>query len=348
MNRDRSFTSRTLAIAGLTSVMLISQGCTTLSEKFVGKEHEDIAPFAQKTVEVLAVENIQIRDNEMVYLRFYIDDTFVQLDDLQSHITRIDDYRDEIIAYSIDLVRITELYENEADRVSAYADRIEQHVGPIALNKLHIPEDTWKNVVSDIRSEETLLGALRQFQPVINMAARKFDAMISKVEKELVIATREEFDRRIQEEFEHVLEFLMTQQGIRDELLEAMNAIDKYRRGDKQAIASFRKQDAPVKKLFNSDTPNEKQLKQIEVELRERISHSTSLLSEMDKDVADYKETRAELDKKETEVFEALSVARLQIATWTQAHQALANGVKDPGEWMELSIKAAKLVSSVI
>ena len=72
------------------------------------------------------------------------------------------------------------------------------------------------------------------------------------------------------------------------------------------------------------------------------------LVTELNSDYANYEHARAELDRKEAEIFDALTVARLQIATWTLAHLALANGVKTPGEWMTLSVEAAKLAGSVL
>ncbi len=78
--------------------------------------------------------------------------------------------------------------------------------------------------------------------------------------------------------------------------------------------------------------------------LRKRIKQSNTLITEMRPDYADYERVREELDRKELELRASLKVARVQITTWTLAHQALANGVKDPGEWLELSVKAAELL----
>ena len=44
----------------------------------------------------------------------------------------------------------------------------------------------------------------------------------------------------------------------------------------------------------------------------------------------------------EIEILDALTIARLQIETWTKAHHALASGVKKPGDLMQLTVKAAK------
>ena len=348
MERSHIPTSRFIWNLVIISTLLFSQACTSVSEKFTGKKQEEITPFAQKTVEVLVVENIQIRDNELIHLRRYVDDSFVELDELQLHMEQVKRYRDKLIAYSIDLVRLTELYENDEERVAAYADRIEQNVGTDEFNRLGISDQEWASILVDIRSQDSLLDALRTFQPVINIAARDFEALISRIETDLVVAVRKEFDRRIETNFLEVNEFLLRQHDIRNELLAAMIAIDKYRLGDEQAIAEFRQTKTPISKLFASSSPSEKQLLKIEANLQERIKNSTALITELKPDYANYQHARAELDRKEAEVFDALTVARLQIATWTLAHQALANGVKAPGEWMELSVGAARLAGSVL
>lgn len=43
-----------------------------------------------------------------------------------------------------------------------------------------------------------------------------------------------------------------------------------------------------------------------------------------------------------SEVLSALTVARLQIVAWTRAHQAMAQGVKDPGKFLEIALQTAE------
>ena len=97
-----------------------------------------------------------------------------------------------------------------------------------------------------------------------------------------------------------------------------------------------------MSKIFTSNAPNEERLTVLEGDLRERVKYSTLLIAELNLDYANYVKTRAELDQKEIEILEALTIARLQIETWTQAHHALANGVKKPGDLMQLTVNAAK------
>jgi len=324
------------------ALLLLGQGCTSVTKKFTGEEHEEITPFAQKTVDVLVVENIQIRDNELLHLRRYVDDTFVELDELQRHMNQVKGYRDKLVEYSIDLVRLTEQYSKESERIAAYASHLEQIIRKTELSRLGISEAEWSEILANIRDQETFLDALRGFQPVITAASRDFDALITRIETELLVATRKEFDRRIELNFLEVNELLLILHNKRKELLAAMIALERYRGGDTKAIANFRQNNAPIRKIFTSDAPNEERLTALESDIRERIKYSTLLIAEMETDYANYVKTRAELDQKEIEVLEALTIARLQIETWTQAHHALANGVKKPGDLMQLTVNAAK------
>lgn len=62
---------------------ITSYGCTTNKQnKTSDREHENIAPFAENTLEMLGLEKVQVRDNELIYLRPYVDEKFHALDEL--------------------------------------------------------------------------------------------------------------------------------------------------------------------------------------------------------------------------------------------------------------------------
>ena len=320
------------------SLLPLGQGCASIA----GSEREEIKPFAQTTVDVLVIEDIQIRDNQLIYLRRYVDDSFVQLDELQRYMRQIRLYKNKLVEYSIDLVRLTEEYEQESERVAAYASHLEQMVGITELNQIGVSEAEWSEILTGIRSQDTFLNALRGFQPLIIAATVDFAALITRIESELLEAMRKEFDRRIESSFREVNHLRLILHNKRKELLAAMIAVERYRAGNKNAIANFRQTSTHLDQEFTSDTPDQGQLELLELDLRERIRYSTALIAETDGDYAIYEKTRTELNQKETEILEALTIARLQIETWTQAHHALSRGVKKPGELMQLTVNAAK------
>jgi hypothetical protein len=74
---------------------------------------------AQKTVEVIGVNNMLLHDDELVWLRKFADNDFAELDRLQLLLEGLDFFRSKIVSYSIELVRVSELY-----REGFYGSRI--------------------------------------------------------------------------------------------------------------------------------------------------------------------------------------------------------------------------------
>ncbi|MGI9341873.1 MAG: hypothetical protein ACR2QV_03435 [Gammaproteobacteria bacterium] len=323
----------------------LTQGCQTVTEGFTPQERTEITPFAQKTVEVIAVDNIQLRDDELLYLRQYVDDTFTELDRLQDLLKRVDVFRDRIITYSVELVRVSELYQTDAERVAAYADSLDVNFRDQVINNLEVSEQEWNAVLADVREQQDLLGALRAVQPILTKATEYYDRLMTDIETTVLFGVRAEFDLRIQAEYAELLEFTERYYRYRDETLDAINMLDDYERGDEDAYRRLREKNYVIGKiLVDTDTPSQKQIDTMWRTLQEELTTNTEFGRNFDKDLDDYVATRSELDRKEAEVLADLSVARLQFVTWARAHQALANGVKEPGKWMELSIKAAQLV----
>ena len=326
----------------LLSLALVLCGCTTIDSSLSGSELNQIRPFAQKTVDVMVVEDIRVRDDELIHLRPYVDDSFVELDALQRRMRHIRQYRQKLVEYSIELVRINEEYDKAPAKIEAYADHLESMVGLPELEQIGISEEEWNAILAEVRSQSNFLDALRSFQPVITAATLDFTTVINSIESDLLPAARQEFDRRIESNFREVNQLRLILHEIRKELLAGMIAVETYHDGDAAAIAEFRQESSRLNGVFMSDTPTEAQLDEIRGRLREQIGDSTRLIAEMDADFAIYEKTRVELDQKEAEILKALTVARLQIDTWTRAHNALSQGAKMSGEIMQLTVKAAK------
>jgi hypothetical protein len=328
---------------------MISTGCTSYNKGLAGTEHEDITPFAQKTVEVLGVQNIRLHDSDLVYLRQYVDPSFVELDRLQEMLDLTDGFRDRVISYSIDLVRVTEMYDTDKDKVAAYADGVDYQLRGRAMDVLEISEQEWDEIISDIRGQPNLLAALRAIQPILNDAARFYEVLLTEIEKDVLVEVRAEFDRRILIEFSTPLEFLDNYYNWRDEILTGLNLIYAYRRGDTAAAEGLRNGYIVTdRSLLPKGEFTAKDVDAIDSALREALMQNTALLEQFDREIDDFKKARDELDRKEAGVLTDLALARIQFQTWARAHQALANGVKEPARWMELSLNAAGLLGRAL
>jgi len=348
ISREEQLIPRVLTLSGLLLLAIVSAGCTTVKEGFGGTEREDITPFAQKTVEVVGVGNIRLRDDELLYLRLYVDESFEALDYLQELLIRMDTFQDKVITYSVDLVRVTELYKNDAEQVAAYAQSLDDNLRAPVTGYLAVTEQEWEAVLADVRGQKDLLAALRAVQPILTKAGDYFEELVVEMEATIIFDVRTEFDLRIQAEYESLLTFADKHYRYRDELLDVAIHLDDYERGDKDAITRLRAKDYIVDlSTLPNDSPTQAQVRKTGQILLEELQMTTEIGRNLEPDIADYIATRAELDRKETEVLADMGLARVQFVTWSRAHQALAAGVKDPGEWMELSIKAAKIVKEV-
>jgi hypothetical protein len=298
---------------------------------------------------VIGVDNLRLRDDELLYLRVYVDESFVALDHLQDLLIRMDTFQDKVITYSVDLVRVTELHKTDADQVSAYAQSIDDNLRAPVTGYLGVSEQDWDAVLADVRGQEDLLGALRAVQPIVTRAGDYFEELVTEMEATVIFEVRTEFDLRIQDEYAQILRFLSKQYAYRDELMDVASHMDDYERGDEDAIARVRAKDYIVDlSTLPNDSPTQAQLRETGRILLEELQLTTEVARNLEPDVEGYKATRAELDRKEGEMLVDISLARVQFVTWSRAHQALAAGVKDPGSWMELSIKAAKIVKDVL
>ena len=351
MTSDSTAGSGTLLILAAVAVLVTTgTACTSTGGGMRGREYADITPFAQTTVEVVGLQNIRLRDSDLVYLRPYADDEdFVELNQLQALLDQTDTFRDRVISYSVDLVLVTEMHTSEKDTVAAYADSIDSLLKDSVIDAEILSEQGWNEILTDIRAAPDFLAALRAFQPVINEAGTFYDDLLTEIESEVLVEVRAGFDRRIMAEYGPPIRFLESYIGRRDEIFAGLVLTDVYRHGDAAAADRLREGNIVLdRSLIPKGAFTTKDIDAIEKALRDELTVNTNMLDQIKEDDADFQATRAELDRKEAEVIASLGLARLQFLTWARSHQALANGVEEPGKWMELSVKAGKLLSKAL
>ena len=136
---------------------------------------------------------------------------------------------------------------------------------------------------------------------------------------------------------------------MRDEYMAALRLLHAYRRGDAGALDELRaRENSILRSRIPEGKLSEAQFEKLDNDLADWIIEAGAIRKEFESDVADYEKARAELDRIEATVIADLAIARLQFATWARSHQALANGVRDPAKWMDLTLKAAGAVKAAL
>ncbi len=340
--------SRIIRVIILVASFNLITACASVSENVFGSEHENVMPFAEQTVQSLGGENLDFRAAEFGYLRVLYDEEALPLAKLSEQLQLADRFRSGIVQYSVELLRIAEMPGAEEAQVSAYAATF-MDIRPQFVTWLQVDEGEYDAVVESIRAETTLLGALRKAQPLLDRGGQKFDDFALQIEEVTLVAAVAYLDATIEDHFEIFMDYNKLSVIRRDEILAGLTLLRKYRRGDERALDQLREAKIVLNKdLAIPSSPTETQLRAIEDYLLAETRVDHELANYMSADVTAYLQAHAELEREEAEVLAALTVARLQIVAWTRAHQAMSQGVKDPGNWLKIALAAAERTKQVL
>ena len=175
---------RRLPLVSLISLatLTLAGGCTSVRQGLIGEKHENIAPFAEQTFASLGLERIDIRADELIYLRSIIDRDAIAIVNLRELLARADDFRDEIVYYSVGLLRVSEMQQSDQERIEALIGLISDESRAQFIRQANLDQSLMQDVVRNMRAEEDLLGALGQMQPLIDASGNYFEDLLRKIE----------------------------------------------------------------------------------------------------------------------------------------------------------------------
>ncbi len=323
-------------IATLALFVFTASGCASVKEGIVGEEHEDVGPFAEATIELMTRAQLDFDEADLVYLRTYYDANEAAMQRLTEVLYRIDDYRADIIDYSVELVRISETYGTEAAKCNALAELVADGAQERLIRDHQISAEEYLAMADSLRGQTGFLACLRTLQPMIVRSGDAFADMIFKAETVLLPEMIDILDTGIKREYATVLAQLDVVYERRDELFRGLQAIHSYRKGNKDALQVLNTGTAVTNPAFRLPaTPSDAQLERTKDHIIEQLQKEEAILAMLVGDEADYIATYAELEAEERAILKGLDIARRQVLAWVRAHQALADGVRDPGKWLK-------------
>lgn len=335
-----------------TSLLLLfvlgAYGCASVKTGLVGERHENLAPFAATTVEFLGSASVDFRENELIYLREFYDSDTREISRLKNLLGRVDAFRDEIVFYSVELVRIADEDQAETEKSAELADALMGEFRESYLRHTDMSPADFDATVVAIRQQESLLDALQLLQPLIVKTGDYFENLIREAEDEAMPDARSLLDAAIEEEYGTIKRQLEIIYERRNELLNGLQMIRAFRRGDDQALQGFNGSTILANKSYALPVnPSDAELDRTKSYVIQQLQEEEVILGLLERDVSDYIATRAELDAEEAEIVDGLNLARRQIITWIRAHELLAAGVRDPGRWFKAALQVAEGIRKV-
>lgn len=331
-----------VAMIAVCTVFLLT-ACASVTTKFVPKTKENVGVFADTTLTMLSGLDFGFNRNEAVYLREFFNPEGGEEKQLLTNNKALNEAFKNILKYSLQLVIIAETYEQESDRVAAYADYLAE-ADPAVAEERGLDKSYYVELVKKIRSQEKFLDALKTAQPIISAMTYYVNSKLD--EKQAVIeALADIIEVRIDKEYAEVIRYQETLEEEKYAVLRSMEHLYNTYVGVPEAFNRLLA-DGAIRdnKLIPSGKPSNENLMKISDHLRTRLNAIHLIGQEIKPDWDDYRATHRELDTIYAEGMNRMNKVRLMTLVWLRAHQKMAAGVVSPAEWFNVQELPSQLI----
>jgi hypothetical protein len=315
-------------------MVLILFGMITGCSTFKKTTEANLTPFAEQTITMAGNVNYGFMSVRAVYTRQYLEQTpeVVELVNMTQDIRKI---MRGIVAYSIQVVTLSQASKEGPERAQGLADFIEELVKPVVEQKSHelsFDEAKLNERLENIRKQETLLDALRVAQPLIDEVSRVAEAYFDeyKVQKDTTI---DALSQAIDEEFEAVLNYELFLRESQAYVLTNLELLYEYWKGDEAALETIIQRETPaLSKINMTDGLDNRELIQAEDILIERILVINTLRSNIKPRLDMYAMQKKELRDLDFEMNQILQRTKAAVMVWQRTHRAMAAGITYPAD----------------
>ncbi len=314
---------------------------------FQSKQRLDLSPFANSMISVAGDIQYSLFQHRLVTVRKLAKGP--EVEKFALYIDKLRRVIRGIIAYSIEIVTVSESNMSAKEKAGALADYLESLKQPLLekpIPEWHFTAGQLDTIVINVRSQKKFLDALGAAQPLIDEVAR--------VTGELTEASKTQLDAAYQEINEDwTNEYsgaIWATDIIKKHQLGILTALyhgSQYVRGNQSSLDSFYVYDPLARKIYSEGH-------QLDVEeilaVEKRLYHNLGVIQDMkqlfQQDMIDYEEGLLELDETKQVYNDALRKARVAILMWSRAHLQLSRGVTEPAaiDIMQLMLGTAKKV----
>jgi hypothetical protein len=335
---------RWTALLLVACMILPSLGCS----HFTPSTSANLAPFAEQTLAMAGSFEHSLGQGRLVYARHLAQGPETtrykeSLGELQGHIRGI-------VAYSLQVVTVAESglsSDEKASELAGFLDALLDRIGSDADVRTSLSEESVRAIIESVRSQESLVDALREAQPLVDEAG----AMTLEIMDELRdsgTAAQAEIAREIQKRHGAMMRYAEVFKRQQAEVLEGLTLVDDYWNGDDLALEPLR-ESAPH---FMADVPpvgkmTAADVRTLERRLFDRLQEMDQVRQSLTSDGEIYFEQMQELDRLSRSSEIALRKARVAVHLWVKTHRKLSRGITQPATFDLFEITES-LIGSVL
>lgn len=325
-------------------VPLIGMGCSqstgSMKQKFTPTTRENLGPFADQTISLLTRSHSIFRQDKAILTRNYINKNSAEVQELNKLAEKVDQLLRAIIAYSLEIVTLAESQKEEKEKILAFAeyiDTLRNSASEERRAESMISEERFQQILKSIREQKKLLDALAAAQPLINEAARHGNALLSRMDRQLMyFALSTEI--AIADANRYMNEFRDTLEAQKRSIIQGLQLIHDYGHGDPDALDKVLANIFVVPAYLVPDGQlTTMDVRAIRNHLVEELKAIQEISANIDPDYRVYRETHDELDRLIELIDKEIDHTRVAVLIWSRAHLKMASGITDPAKWFDLT-----------
>ena len=314
-------------------------------EKFVKHESENLAPFAQQTIDLIGTLEYSLSDLHVLYLRS-INDYIDEEDPYARYLAmenQVGNMLAAVVTYSLQIVAISEQNITENEKANELADVVVALVALIQKDQVianeNITSEMIEEAVAQVRQSEEYLEALRLMLPLINEFSAHAGRVLDELRKEmqrLTILMDEAIDRK----YGSAIALHMEMRSAKDDMYQTLVNLSRY--SVTRDPAYFEKMKSygmfpVVIATKNKKSLNTQEMYKLHKEITENLRVVNENYEQLLPDVTAYHEHHRELAELLQYKEDAIREARQTFVVWSRAYQKMAGGKTDPAEWFDIS-----------
>jgi hypothetical protein len=293
----------------------------------------DFKPFAEYTITLAADIEYGLSRNKIHYLReFQNDPVIVEHGEMWNGVRVI---LKGVVAYSVEVTTLGGSTLSGPERCDKFAEFLDDLIRPVLQNYpgvLHATEADLDTLLTNIRGEEELLGALNQAQPLIDELARVSDLVFDRVADDLDLIA-DYLVTKIDSMNADVIKYHNLVREMQSAVFAAMVAGSEYRRGDPTALERMFELDPQLRELVDDDDKlSLDEMQAIEDRLLFKAQKAREFKEQLAPDLELYRLQQGELSDLYNNARRQLTKARITVVVWSRSHRNLAQGVVDPAK----------------
>jgi hypothetical protein len=330
--QHKSGTPVVIVRIGIVFAAVILLATFTSCSLFRAKTEPDLQPFAEQTITMAGKVNQGFAEVRSVYIRREASD-IQEVEELREMVATIRLFMGAIVEYSLQVVTLSQSSKTGPERAQAFADFLDELLDPVVEQKdveLHYAEGNLKEILENIREQETLIDALRIGQPIVDEAAYVAGAYLDRFKDKQTLAAQRISDA-IDEEFYAIISYTNILREQEEITLEVHERLAEYALGDKTALDKIEYEKLLAFQDINvEDGLDFDELYKIEERILTRMDKISKLRNDMEPELEKYRIKQRELDKITREIDKSLMDTRATIYIWNKTHLKMSEGLTKP------------------